>query len=570
MRNSKSFSNTPSVSQTGGVNDLVPQRQHVGRYEIIYPIAQGGMAAVYVARLSGMAGFEKLYAVKVIHPHLSEDEAYINMFLDEARLAAGIQHPNVAETFEVGHDDGVLYMVVEFVHGQSLRAFYSRAATLGVDISQPVAAFVVSRVCQGLQAAHEHRGIDEQPLNIVHRDISPSNILISYDGFVKVIDFGVAYAQGRLSETVAGTIKGKIGFLPPEQIRGSELDGRADIFSLGVVLYIMTTGTPPFRSATEAEQLYKVLNGRFPLPREANPSVHPTLERIILTAMALRREDRYPNAEAMRKDLVRFIGKSGTQVGSDGLSKLMRSLFASDLAKHKELVKEFRSRRRTQGKKPGEADELTPSPHVRDDSISMVKAEAKKLQTEVVSRTMPAYKRLWLKTIEYILSLLRSKDKLHRLWSAFSEALVLLRQRMPRQRALQRLSSAQGAVIAGTGLLTLILVFSFVRGGAYEAPQGPANTGKLTASLFLFVQKAALGLSQLDASWSVMRSARVQQSPKLIRLTFTLSPQTAQVSLDGQLIPAGARTLELAADGSPHAVVISAAKYQPAVRSVIA
>lgn len=541
MNDNKSLRDTrPSLPS------LVP-RQYVGRYEIIYPVGQGGMASVYAARLSGMAGFEKLFAVKVIHQHLSEDESYINMFLDEARLAAGIQHPNVAEIFEVGHDEGVLYMVGEFVHGQSLRTFYSRAASIGMDISQPVAAYVISRVCQGLQAAHEHRGIDEQPLNLVHRDISPSNILISYDGFIKVIDFGVAYAQGRLQETVAGTIKGKLGFLPPEQIRGATLDRRADLFSLGVVLYIMATGTAPFRSTTEAEQIYKVLNGRFPLPREANPSVHPMLERIILTAMALRREDRYPTADDMRKDLVRFIRKAGAQVGGESLSKLMRSLFAEDLLRHKELVKEFRSRRRTQGRRPGEPEDPTPSPLPNEQSPLRVSRlqPGQRPTTEVVSRTPNPFVKL----------------------SGKARALAKTQKMSPLSRSIGFFTLALFSA--------LLAFFAVTVASKFLEPVGRKAAKNLVQLPIRWIQNAqprslaSLGLSD---AWSTATqpAPRVIPTAKNVRITLDLRPKSARVRLDGQLYPQGTTLLKVEADGSSRGLEVTAPGHQPMMQWFLA
>lgn len=302
------------------------------------------MASVYAGRLAGPAGFEKLVAIKVIHPHLSTESSFVNMFLDEARLAARIHHPNVGEIFEIGEEKGLFYMVGELIQGQSVRAFYQRAKSLGIDISQPIAAYIISRVSHGLQAAHDLRDLDGSPLNLVHRDISPRNIVISYSGFVKLIDFGVAWAQTRLSKTADGSIKGKVAYMPPEQIRGKQLDRRSDIFSLGVVLYLLSTGQHPFPGTSEAERMHKILNGKFITPRKANPSLSKQLEEIIMTAMATSPANRYESASQFAADLDRFAKVTGESIGSEELSVLMRLVFSEELSKNETRIREYRSR----------------------------------------------------------------------------------------------------------------------------------------------------------------------------------------------------------------------------------
>src|SRR5512137_562086 len=199
-------------------------RTRIGRFDVIYPLSQGGMASVHVGRISGMAGFEKLVAIKVIHPNLASEASFVRMFLDEARLAAQIHHPNVGEVIEVGEDDGLYYMVSELIVGQSLRNVYRRAEALGREIPRPMSADICAKVCQALHEAHELKDGDGKPLGLVHRDVSPRNVLVSYNGFVKLIDFGIAFAQGRSSHTDAGKIKGKMGYMPPEQLRGEPAD----------------------------------------------------------------------------------------------------------------------------------------------------------------------------------------------------------------------------------------------------------------------------------------------------------------------------------------------------------
>jgi eukaryotic-like serine/threonine-protein kinase len=317
-------------------------RERVGRYEIIYPISRGGMASVYAGRLSGIAGFQRLVAIKVVHSHLAAEDKFIKMFLDEARLAAEIQHPNVGEIIEVGQDDGLYYMVGELILGQSLRSVFRRAAQQDMHIPFSVCARIASRVCLGLHAAHELTSLDGTHLGLVHRDVSPRNILMTYDGFVKLIDFGVAYAHGRISHTDVGTLKGKIGYMSPEQLRCESLDRRSDIFSLGVVLYQIVTGRQPFHGKTDIERLNKIMRYEFQKPSDMVPDLDPQLEGIILNAMAQYPDERYATATAMTDDLETYIRSSGENTEPVYISQIMHDLFESEQAYHLERVREYR------------------------------------------------------------------------------------------------------------------------------------------------------------------------------------------------------------------------------------
>jgi len=317
-------------------------RAKIGRYDLIYPLGQGGMATVYVGQVSGMAGFEKLVAVKIIHPHLVRERLFVDMFLDEAKLAAQILHPNVASIQEVGEEDGILFMVGELVPGESLKALARRAIDRGTRLSQPMAAHIAAAVCSGLQAAHDLQDPDGQTINLVHRDVTPQNVLIGYNGFVKLIDFGVAQAKGRLTHTEAGTIKGKMGYLSPEQLQGKVLDGRSDLFSLGVVLYQMITGKHPFPGQTSLERLNRISEGEFRPPHELEPGVAPELERIVMNALTVRREARFPSATAMAEALKDYIRAQEEVVGAQQLSTIMNYLFSSQIITHKKKLRAWR------------------------------------------------------------------------------------------------------------------------------------------------------------------------------------------------------------------------------------
>ena len=317
-------------------------RQYIGRYEVIYPIAQGGMAGVYAGRLSGIAGFERLVAIKIVHSHLSSQERFIRMFLDEARLAARIHHSNVGEVIEVGEDNGLYYMVCELILGQSLRSFHRRASKRSVEVSSVHYARIISATGLALQAAHDLTDSNGEPLNLVHRDVSPRNILLTYDGNIKLIDFGIAYAQGRMSHTDTGTLKGKLGYMSPEQLRCQPIDNRSDVFSLGVVLYQMITGKQPFFGNSDIERFNKILAHQFKKPGELVAHLSPELESIILRAMAHAPEDRYASAAAMSRDLETFVKHSEESVDSASLSHLMHALFSEEHDYHLKKIRESR------------------------------------------------------------------------------------------------------------------------------------------------------------------------------------------------------------------------------------
>ncbi|HUT76955.1 MAG TPA: serine/threonine-protein kinase, partial [Polyangia bacterium] len=306
--------------------------QHIGRYELVSLVGQGGMASVYIGRLACLAGFEKLVAVKVIHPHLVGEREFVSMFLDEARIAACIQHPNVAAITEMGEDDGLLYMVGELVQGESLRSVMRRVREEQASFPHVLSAYIVAKMCDGLHAAHELTDGAGRPVNLVHRDVSPQNVLVSYSGHVKLIDFGVAQARDRITHTQTGTIKGKIGYLSPEQLRGVPLDARSDVFSAGVVLYQLLTGTHPFPGDSDLQRLDRIARAEFRPPREQEPSVPANLERIVVQALARDPAGRFPSAAAMAQALGEAVRSTGERVGSARLSTVMKLLFSQEIA----------------------------------------------------------------------------------------------------------------------------------------------------------------------------------------------------------------------------------------------
>ena len=258
----------------------------LGRYELLLPIAKGGMAQVWAARLRGTRGFQKLVAVKTILAGAIDNTRLEQMFLEEAQLASQIHHPNVVGTLELGEHEDLLYLVMEWVDGESLAYVLTQALEQG-GLPMPVAVNLIGQACQGLHAAHELRDDSGNPLGVVHRDVSPQNILVTFTGTAKLVDFGIAKATGRAGTmTQAGEIKGKFAYMAPEQVRGEQIDRRADLFALGILAYLLTTGKHPFRGDHPAQTIRAIVSEKPPLaPSVMNPDYPAALEGVIMRAL---------------------------------------------------------------------------------------------------------------------------------------------------------------------------------------------------------------------------------------------------------------------------------------------
>jgi serine/threonine-protein kinase len=267
---------TTGSGPRGDGTQLRPGYRLGGRYKLLYPYARGGMATVWLSRVRGSHGFEKLYAVKTILPHLASDQAFRNMFLDEAHIAARIRHGNVAEIEDLGEDGGILYMVLEWIQGDPWSRLYEAIVQSKDPMPGDVMLRIAAGTCAGLHAAHELRDDQGNLLNVVHRDVSPQNVLVTEAGTVKVIDFGVAKAIGRVAEqTRAGLIKGKMEYLSPEQARSKPVDRRADIWAVGAVLYEVFAGHPPYEGKNDLLLLQRIASGKppDPLPTATPPAI---------------------------------------------------------------------------------------------------------------------------------------------------------------------------------------------------------------------------------------------------------------------------------------------------------
>jgi len=302
----------------------------LGRYELIRQIAIGGMAELYLARTLGFEGFEKLVVIKRILPQFSNTTSFVAMFTNEARLAATLQHPNVAQVYDIGIDDGDYFFAMEYVHGEDLHRTMLQSLEQGVPISLEFALTLGTGLCAGLHYAHEKAGPDGTPLQIVHRDVSPSNVLVSYDGAVKLVDFGIARgAQGKV--ITATGLKGKIIYMSPEQCRAdAALDRRSDIYSVGTILYELTCGRTPFHG-TDYAILNQIVGSEVPPPSTIVPNFPPVLEAIIVRALARDPDHRYATALELQGALVEFAHDSRLRISPLVLARFMGSLFPARL-----------------------------------------------------------------------------------------------------------------------------------------------------------------------------------------------------------------------------------------------
>ncbi len=281
-----------------------------GKYQLFASIGSGGMAEVFLGVARGPRGFNKIVVIKRLRTNLAnEQENFVDMFLDEARLAARLNHPNIVSTYEVGEHESSLFIAMEFLDGQSLRSLTSRAAGREVKVPLNIAVHTTIEVLKGLHCAHELRDYDGSALNVVHRDVSPHNIFITYDGAVKLVDFGIAKASVNSSETVAGTFKGKPGYMAPEQLT-NECDRRTDVFSMGIVLFELVTGTRLFPGEA-MKALHNLMSQELPRASTRVPDLDPALDEIIDKALQRKVELRYSTAEEMQHALEDWLRKRG-------------------------------------------------------------------------------------------------------------------------------------------------------------------------------------------------------------------------------------------------------------------
>jgi eukaryotic-like serine/threonine-protein kinase len=317
----------PSVAAGAPLGHPSGGTYFLGCYRVVNEIGVGGMASVHLARKDGPGGFQKWVAIKRIHPHLIEEDAIVRMFLDEARVAARISHPNVATVFDLGRHEDTYWIAMEYLHGEPLREVMRKTNETGAPTPPEIACRVIADAAEGLHAAHELLGKNGEALNLIHRDVTPHNIFVTYDGTTKVVDFGIAKFSPRMSSTRAGTLKGKLAYMSPEQVRGEPIDRRTDIFALGVVLWELTTGQRLFRMDSDLDTLKRVQECAVLRPSSIVRGYPVDLERIVMKALAKNRAERFLTARELSRMLHSMLMRRGLFIASDEVATYIRSIF---------------------------------------------------------------------------------------------------------------------------------------------------------------------------------------------------------------------------------------------------
>lgn len=323
------------MAETGATSGAPSTPPRCGRYELLVRIGKGGMASVYLARVTGEAGFTRLYALKVMHPHLGEHAEFVDMLMDEARIASRLHHPNVVSTVDLGNDGGRYFMVMDYVEGVALdRLLRRHEAARPPELIVPIAIDAL----RGLHAAHELTDDAGEKLHLVHRDVTPGNVIVGSDGMARIADFGVAKARARITKTNPGIVKGKAGYIAPEVVLGKDIDGRADVFSMGVLLYNALTGTTLFDTDDLASSLTKLLREDVPPPSTVGLEPPPIFDAPILAALHREPRLRHDSAREMAQALSDALMLYGQRAEPEDIGKWVRDTFGPQLAKRREYA----------------------------------------------------------------------------------------------------------------------------------------------------------------------------------------------------------------------------------------
>ena len=316
--------------------------ERIGRYELCFELASGGMATVYLARVDGASGFEKLVALKRIHRHLAKETKYVEMFLDEAKIASRITHPNVCSVFDFGQADGEYYIAMEYLVGEPLSRLCGKVARDQAQRRNPLLPLRMARIiadaCEGLHAAHELKDANGDSLHVVHRDVSPRNLFVTYDGSVQVVDFGIASARQRMHHTATGQVKGTFAYMAPEQLTANPIDRRVDIWSLGVALWEMLTLRRLFRRDTTAETIHAVLYEDLAPPSAHRSQVPKELDEVVMKALQRDPKQRWQTGREMGRALRQFLGTRREIIGPAELSEWMSEVFPQGEARKSQLM----------------------------------------------------------------------------------------------------------------------------------------------------------------------------------------------------------------------------------------
>ncbi len=514
-----------SLAPVGKVSDL-------GRYRLIAELARGGMGVVYLALVRGPGGFNKLFVVKELKAHLAEDPNLVRMFVEEARLAAKLNHPNVVQTMEVGTEGNRPFIAMEYLDGQSLNRALSRTRKATQPFPFHYALYVLAHMLEGLHYAHSASDFDGSRMSLVHRDVSPHNVFVTYDGQVKILDFGIAKALDSSNDTRTGMLKGKVSYMAPEQASGQSIDRRADVFSAGVMLFEVATGDRFWSHAqNDLQILHALANGFVARPRTVKPDIDCEVERIILKATAVKREERYPSAAEMQSDIEAYLKHLPVpHFGARDVGKFFADMFASDRARIKDVIdNQLRTLRGTISGEFGKIDlpRLTHStaPSGTPSGVLLVRPEIGYVATEAAS---PASQSPTIYEGTYRAAL----------GAAATTAPVAMEG--------ERKGRGLGALFVVAGLAAVAAVAFFVLRRPVASP--PAAPAELVAASVPITPSA---------------SAFPPKVAEPAHVVVTASPVEATVAIDGQPAANGTFRGEFPRDGRTHTIRIEAPRYEP-------
>ncbi|MEM7676474.1 MAG: serine/threonine-protein kinase, partial [Myxococcota bacterium] len=307
--------------------------ERIGRFQVLRKIATGGMAELFLARQVGLDGFEKVVAIKRILSHLAHDQDFVQMFQDEARIVAKLHHPNIVQIYDLGKADGTYFIAMEYIPGRNLSSVAKKAKLKGEALPPAHIAHCMSQACEGLYYAHTRHDADGRPLHIVHRDVSPQNIIVAFSGSVKLVDFGIAKAATKIAHTRAGVLKGKYAYMSPEQIRGERTDARSDLFAVGIVLYELLCGQRPFEKENSIQTLKAIVQDEAPPCQSINSAIPDRLADIIARCLEKKSDERFQSAQEVQLALEEFVSTSPQRINNLVISKWVGGLFSEELAR---------------------------------------------------------------------------------------------------------------------------------------------------------------------------------------------------------------------------------------------
>jgi serine/threonine-protein kinase len=526
-----------------------------GKYTLIRRLATGGMAELFLAIQKSVAGFEKLIVIKRILPILNQDRAFIEMLLHEARVAATMSHPNIVQIFDVGAVDGSYFIAMEHVHGEDLRSIVRQMRKSQVlEFPLEHALSIVLGISAGLAYAHEKRDLDGTPLNIVHRDISPQNVIITFTGDVKIVDFGIAKSDAQMHEvTRNGKLKGKIPYMSPEQARGDAIDWRTDIFAAGVMLFELTTGKRLFKGASEYETLRLICDKDYPSPSQVRFGYPRELEAIVMRALSKDREYRWQSAREMQAAIEEFVRRERLGVSTIALSQFMQALFEEKLASQKEAL--------LQGKQLADIIALQNPGQAGPDSVTNLETHGATTSTPALrSLAPPPSQRQSSGVIAGALGLAAALTVVGGAawWFTHHDA------------GLQPLSAAAQQGLAG-GALAIATDppgATIVINGVRRPEKTPATIGKLALGLAYQVTLSKEGfhdtvqsvtLTELEPSGAM--SLALQRATLAVDVSLNPPAPAATLILDGK--PYASTTIDKVTAGESHQLVVQVPGYAP-------